>query len=436
MRRILAAVLLISLLAWAGAYWAQPPAELNVWTARDQLILLTGLGAYALMALIMLLAVRPMWLETRMDGLDKMYRLHKWSGILAAVLAAAHYLIKLGKPVLLALFDPVPKTPRAAALLDMFRGSAKDIGEWAVWILAALVLLTLWRRFPYHIWRQVHRIAAVIFLVVAFHGVVLTPAAWWWQPAGWLVALCTAVGSVCALMALTGNIGRGRRYRGQVLAIDHLSDDILALTCRVEGNWHHRAGQFAFLTADRREGAHPFTVSGADDGTGRVQFSIKALGDYTRRLQRSLQVGQDVIIEGPYGCFDFQRDDGRPQIWVAAGIGVTPFISWMESLQTDPDTAPLATLYYCARNAGDAPFADHLKALCARVPNVTLQVRYSDTQRPLTAAELTADHKPGAPWPSVWFCGPAGFADALKDGLHRRGMPVSELFHQEAFQMR
>ena len=436
MRRILAAVLLISLLAWAGAYWAQPPAELNVWTARDQLILLTGLGAYAVMALIMLLAVRPMWLETRMGGLDKMYRLHKWSGILAAALAAAHYLIKLGKPLLLALFDPVPKTPRAAALLDVFRGSAKDIGEWAVWILAAMVLLTLWRRFPYHIWRQVHRIAAVIFLVVAFHGVVLTPAAWWWQPAGWLVALCTAVGTVCAVMALTGNIGRGRRYRGQVLAIDHLSDDILALTCRVEGNWHHRAGQFAFLTADRREGAHPFTVSGADDGTGRVQFSIKALGDYTRRLQRSLQVGQDVIIEGPYGCFDFQRDDGRPQIWVAAGIGVTPFISWMESLQTDPDTAPVATLYYCARNADDAPFADHLKALCARVPNVTLHVRYSDTQRPLTAAELAADHKPGAAWPSVWFCGPAGFADALKDGLLRRGMPVSELFHQEAFQMR
>ncbi|MBO1012608.1 ferric reductase-like transmembrane domain-containing protein [Achromobacter sp. SD115] len=436
MRRILAAVLLISLLAWAGAWWAQPPAELNVWTARDQLILLTGLGAYAVMTLIMLLAVRPMWLETRMGGLDKMYRLHKWSGILAAALAAAHYLIKLGKPLLLALFDPVPKTPRAAALLDMFRGSAKDIGEWALWILAAMVLLTLWRRFPYHIWRQVHRIAAVIFLVVAFHGVVLTPAAWWWQPAGWLVAICTAVGTVCALMALTGNIGRGRRYRGQVLAIDHLSDDILALTCRVEGNWHHRAGQFAFLTTNRREGAHPYTVSGADDGTGRVQFSIKALGDYTRRLQRNLQVGQDVIIEGPYGCFDFQRDDGRQQIWVAAGIGVTPFISWMESLQTDPDTAPVATLYYCARNADDAPFADHLKALCARVPNVTLDVRYSETQRPLTAAELAAHHTPGAPWPSVWFCGPAGFADALKDGLHRRGMPVSELFHQEAFQMR
>ena len=243
-------------------------------------------------------------------------------------------------------------------------------------------------------------------------------------------------GELAGYLPLAGLIGRSRRYKGQVLAIDALSDDILSLTCRVEGDWHHRAGQFAFLTADRREGAHPFTVSGADDGTGRVEFSIKALGDYTRRLQKSLKVGQAVTIEGPYGCFDFERDDGRPQIWVAAGIGVTPFISWLESLQAEPARAPNATLYYCVRNADEAPFAERLKTLCAHVPNVTLKIRYSDTERPLSAAELAADHKPGMPWPSVWFCGPIGFADALKDGLHRRGMPVGELFHQEAFQMR
>lgn len=435
-QRLLTLVLVVSVLAWTTAFWMQPPAALNVWVWRDQLILLTGLTAYAVMALIMLLSVRPMWLERRLGGLDKMYRLHKWCGILATGLAAAHYLIKLGKPLLLAFVDPVPKTPRAAAMLDVFRGSAKDVGEWAIWILVAMVLLTLWRRFPYHVWRQVHRIAAVIFLVAAFHGVVLTPAAWWGQPAGWLVGIATGVGMVCALMALTGRVGQARRHRATVLDVQHLSDDILRVTCRVEGDWHHRAGQFAFLTTDRREGAHPFTVSGADDGTGRVQFSIKALGDYTRRLQTSLAAGQPVTVEGPYGCFDYRRGDDRPQIWVGAGIGVTPFISWLEALQAAPDSAPQTTLYYCARNAADAPFADRLRALCARVPKVTMHVRYSDEQRPLSAAELARDRPDGAPWPSVWFCGPTGFADALKDGLHRRGMPVRQLFHQEAFQMR
>ncbi|WP_313067609.1 ferredoxin reductase family protein [Achromobacter animicus] len=436
MRRILFSILAVSVLAWSAALWLQPPAAFNVWTWRDQLILLTGLTAYVLMALIMLLSVRPIWLEKRLDGLDKMYRLHKWCGILATALAAVHYLIKLAKPLLLAIFDPVPKTPRAAAMLDVFRGSAKDLGEYAVWILVAMVLLTLWRRFPYHVWRQVHRIAAVIFLVAAFHGVVLTPAAWWSQPVGWLVGVATAVGSVCAVMALTGRIGRARRYKGTVLDVDHLSDDILRVTCRVEGDWHHRAGQFAFLTADRNEGAHPFTVSGADDGSGRVQFSIKALGDYTRRLQKTLAVGQAVTVEGPYGCFDYRRDEDRPQIWVGAGIGVTPFISWLETLQTHPEDAPVATLYYCARNAADAPFADRLRELCARVPSVKLDVRYSDQHPPLTADVLARARPDGAPWPSIWFCGPTGFADSLKDGLYRRGMPVRQLFHQEAFQMR
>ncbi|MGN6459327.1 MAG: reductase, partial [Achromobacter mucicolens] len=65
MRRILFTILAVSVLAWALALRLQPPAAFNVWTWRDQLILLTGLADYVLMALIMLLSVRPVWLEKR-----------------------------------------------------------------------------------------------------------------------------------------------------------------------------------------------------------------------------------------------------------------------------------------------------------------------------------------------------------------------------------
>jgi predicted ferric reductase len=34
-------------------------------------------------------------------------------------------------------------------------------------------------------------------------------------------------------------------------------------------------------------------------------------------------------VEGPYGCFDFE--DGQPhQIWIGAGIGITPFVARMK----------------------------------------------------------------------------------------------------------
>ncbi|MCL1483080.1 MAG: hypothetical protein MH208_01065 [Marinobacter sp.] len=46
----------------------------------------------------------------------------------------------------------------------------------------------------------------------------------------------------------------------------------------------HRAGQFALVTFDRVEGAHPFSLSCADNATGQLSFQIKALGDYTRKI--------------------------------------------------------------------------------------------------------------------------------------------------------
>jgi hypothetical protein len=67
-----------------------------------------------------------------------------------------------------------------------------------------MLLLTLWQRFPYHVWRYVHKVLALVYLLLAFHSLVLAPANYWTQPVGWLVALCAALGSVCALIALSG----------------------------------------------------------------------------------------------------------------------------------------------------------------------------------------------------------------------------------------
>ncbi|MGV8671100.1 reductase, partial [Pseudomonas aeruginosa] len=82
--------------------------------------------------------------------------------------------------------------------------------------------------------------------------------------AGWLVAACALLGSACALLSLSGRIGRARRHAGVVTAVERHGESLLEVTCRLQGDWSHRAGQFAFLTCDRLEGAHPFTIASAD----------------------------------------------------------------------------------------------------------------------------------------------------------------------------
>lgn len=96
--KLLWGVLAAALAAWGLTLAVDPPASLDIWVVRKQAILLTGVASFALMSLIMLLAVRPVWLEKPLDGLDRMYRLHKWAGILAIVLGLLHYLLELAGP--------------------------------------------------------------------------------------------------------------------------------------------------------------------------------------------------------------------------------------------------------------------------------------------------------------------------------------------------
>lgn len=431
MKKILYGVAVLVLTAWAMTVLGHNPS-MDVWWWRKQLILLTGLGSFVLMSLIMLLAIRPLWLEKHLHGLDKSYRLHKWAGIWAIALALGHYLLDLSKDLLLVFFERGIKEPRIETFLEVFRGAAKDLGEWSVWILGIMLVITLWQRFPYHLWRYAHKALAVIYVVIAFHGVVLAPVGWWTGPAGLLLAVSTAVGVYAAFIALTGQIGRTRRYQGHVLSVKQHKGEVLEVTCQLPKSWTHKPGQFAFLTFDRFEGAHPFTLCGADQGNGQVTFAIKALGDYTTRLQTELEAGRSVAVEGPYGCFDLQLGGQDEQVWIGAGIGVTPFIAWLQALQAMPQHAPKATLYYCVNNAQEALFAEQLQNLAAQVPSITLHLHYSDQQGHLSAEQALQAQSAKT---QVWFCGPQGFADALQKGMQDLGCPARN-FHKEYFQMR
>jgi predicted ferric reductase len=436
---ILSGILLLVTVAWYGALAATsfPPASALPWILRQEGMYVTGLASIALMSLSMLLATRPAWLEKPLGGMDRIYRLHKWSGILAISIGASHWLIELAGDIIKAFIGKEGRVPKVkyTGVLEQMRKLAEDMGEWAFYAALAILVLTLWKRFPYHLWRHVHRAMPVLYLLLAFHAAMLAPPAYWTQPVGVVLAVLLAVGVMAGLISLAGLIGRRRQVAGSVVAVSS-TGDITEITCRLDGNWvSHQPGQFAFITFDRQEGAHPFTIASSERGDRTITFCIKALGNYTKDLAQRVRVGQSVSVEGPYGRFQLDRHcAGSHQVWVAGGIGVTPFIAWLESLQSRPAEAPQADLHYCTRDRVTDPFVGRLQALCASLPGIRLQVHGTQQGEALTAATLNLvdDRRKHA---EVWFCGPRGLADALKQGL-KASWSSRLRFHQEAFEMR
>lgn len=438
MKTILASFVAIVALAW-GIELLSPDhtaAGSLPWAIYLESLFLTGLFSISLMSLAMVLATRPVWLERPLGGMDRIYRLHKWSGILAVVFAASHWLLEMSDDFFKALAghgDRV-KEDELSAFAEPLRDMGEALGEWAFYVLLALLALTLWKRFSYRLWRPLHRAMPVLYLLLVFHSVVLAPAGYWNQPVGLLLALLFSAGSIASVLSLRGLVGRKRRASGSVVAVHNPGNDIIEVSCRLDGKWlGHHPGQFAFVTFDEAEGAHPFTIASADRGDHTVTFAIKALGDYTRRLPRQLSVGNPVKVEGPYGRFDISRVNKRAQqVWVAGGIGITPFLAWLEALQDEPAAGLAADLHYSVRDAGTDPFVERLQSLCAALPEVRLHV-HDEQGEPLTA-EALAEQQQGRKPLEVWFCGPSGFADALREGL--QDVTGRIRFHQEAFEMR
>lgn len=411
----------------------------DFWAWRKALIYLTGILALGSLSLGVMLAARPVQIESALGGLDRFYRLHKWFGVAGLLLALIHWQLEAGPRWLTQhgwLTRPA-RPPHAAEVVtgfDAFRDLkdiAVDLGEWSLYVLLALVVLALWKRFPYRAFLTTHRLMAPIYLVLVFHAVILIDRSYWLMPLGPVLALLLAGGSAAALVALFRRIGQSRKSVGRIESLARYDDNaVLDVAVRLETAWPgHSAGQFAFVDFGGGEGAHPFTVSSAWQNDGRLLFSIKGLGDYTKALPELLAIGQEVTIEGPYGRFDFAGERTR-QVWIAGGVGITPFIARLAALAGDHDGD--VDLIYCT-GAPSSAFIDKIGALATQA-GAGFHTVVSPRDGLLTLNRLAA-WIPAWKESDIWFCGPAGFGESLRNAMVERGLPAAQ-FHQELFEMR
>jgi len=195
-----------------------------------------------------------------------------------------------------------------------------------------------------------------------------------------------------------------------------------------------KPGQFAFVEV-RGEGwsePHPFTISSAP-GEDRLRFTMKVLGDWTRKVREELRPGGDVMVRGPYGRFDAQNAAGRKQIWLAGGIGLTPFLSKLRAMRPGDDRQ--IHLVYAAREEQDALYLDELKARAAELGNVTLIPLFSEEGNFARVDKMRENLPEPLSAYEYFMCGPRPMIDGLMADLRKEGVSRRSI-HTEAFEFR
>lgn len=384
-----------------------------------------GAEAVLLFSMALVLVTLIPAIESAFNGMDRVALWHKYLAVAGVVLMLVH-------PVF-ASSNPLPGLT-SLTVLGSGLGSLAQLGLLllAVWALAPSLSRMRWgaplkglARKSYSKWLSAHRLMGLFVIAAVAHGALVDPV--------------LEESTTLRVVYLTiGGVGIAAYLYRELLArhVIHVYDYTVARATHLNGNTldvrlaptgtplAYRPGQFLVVAFGGTFGweRHPFTIDSSPEDP-YLEVTIKASGDYTSTLYTGLTPGVPAKVVGPFGRFDY-RQGGEQQVWVAGGVGVTPFLSWIRSMDDELDRT--VEFWYSVENESDALFHDEIQAAAAKHPTFHAHLAVTSKDGHLTAQRAAGSLDVGAStW--VFMCGPPPMTAALQQGFESLGVPKDQV---------
>ncbi len=205
-----------------------------------------------------------------------------------------------------------------------------------------------------------------------------------------------------------------------------LIDNVWAFIFEPEEPVDYTAGEYIRVRLDHEnpddEGPKRYFTNSAPPYQGVVQITTRLTDSTFKRALASLETGDDRLkmIKPHEGDFTWQDSD-KPIIFVAAGIGVTPYYSILLQRVRDGEQIP-ATLLYAGRNEL-LPWRHEFAAL--EESNPEFKVVYQIGEH--VTAENLQHRFPDLNESLVYLSGPEPMVEDVGEALKKNGLPEKQL---------
>ncbi|MGY6038189.1 FAD-binding oxidoreductase [Aeromonas sp. AE23HZ002T15] len=197
------------------------------------------------------------------------------------------------------------------------------------------------------------------------------------------------------------------------------------------------AGQCVTLHTiiDGQPQCRAYTLSSSPQD-GFWQATIKDVGLVSHHLHQSLQVGDEIRVDGPFGDFNLSALPCERPLLLSAGSGITPMWAMLrDELAKRPDAD--IRFIHSARSPEDVIFAAELAALAEAHTGVrsALVLEQAPATHPWVGRltpDMLKELAPDLLSRHVYLCGPAPYMAAVSTMLTELGLPADQL-HQESF---
>lgn len=294
----------------------------------------------------------------------------------------------------------------------------------ALYILITTTIISLYTKLPYHIWKLTHRLLAFSVIIAGYHILTINSdiSTSIFLRIWILGVLAMGILSMIYKVILYSYVSSRREY---LVFEKQIIDKVVVLTLKpIDKKLLFKPGQFAyfkFFCNEISDEEHPFSIMSSPE-EDYIKIGVKALGDYTKKI-KDIPIGSRVIVRGGFGGFSVNYGEYKKEIWIGAGIGITPILGLVPYTQTN--------IIYCTKNNQDAVFNN---MLINKTNNNAVRVTYENFQseakghfKPeylnslMTNPELTC----------VRICGPNSMLESFKKYFKEKNLPKDNLIYED-----
>jgi predicted ferric reductase len=350
------------------------------YTSFSQILALLGL---ILASFNFLLSTKQKLIENLFGGLDKVYEVHKTTGALAFVFILTH-------PLLLVL-EVLPKLDLALVYLIPGRDLSYSLGIFSILFFILSFIFIVFINLSYNKWIYTHRLLGVAFFLTGLHILTISSDVSTNLFLRYWILFFWIVGTISFLYIVFFYRFIGPRYLYEVVKIVRKFDILDFYLKPLERKMTFMPGQFvylSFLNKDLGGELHPFSLSFSPrDELMRV--SVKILGDFTLKMKDVVKEGDRVWLYGPYGRFSqkYFTFDYDNFVFIAGGIGVTPFLSIIRDRLSDQGRGK-TLLFYSFSSEYEAVFDDEIREIKSKVGELEYIPWNSSLKGRLTAQKV------------------------------------------------
>jgi ferredoxin-NADP reductase len=148
---------------------------------------------------------------------------------------------------------------------------------------------------------------------------------------------------------------------------EQVAEGTMAFYFEKPNGFEFRAGQAIDVTlldppeTDSEGNIRTFSIASSPFEDG-LMIATRMRDSAFKRVLKSMPLGTPVKIDGPSGSLTLHKNSSRPAVFLAGGIGITPFLSILGQAAHDRLPHQLY-LFYSNRRPEDAPFLDTLNEL-------------------------------------------------------------------------